>query len=58
MKSTKGTKMKKIITQFTDEEMVNLGRAMERQGYVSVEKFIADAVIEKAACVTDGKQVS
>lgn len=44
--------MQKIITQFTEAEMVNLGRAMERLGYTSLEKFIADAAAEKAAAVT------
>jgi hypothetical protein len=49
---TKGTQMQKIITRFTEEEIVALGRAMERLGYTSLEKFIADAAAEKAASAT------
>lgn len=44
--------MQKIITRFTEEEIVKIGRAMERLGYTSLEKFIADAAAEKAAYST------
>lgn len=52
MNPTKGTQMQKIITRFTESEIVALGRAMERLGYTDIEKFIADAAAEKAASTT------
>jgi hypothetical protein len=51
MHPTKGTQMQKIITRFTEAEIVSLGRAMERLGYTDIEKFIADAAAEKADAV-------
>lgn len=44
--------MQYIVSQFTESELVNIGRAMESLGYSSIEKFIADAAAEKAAAVT------
>ena len=51
MQPTKGKQMQKIITRFTESEIVALGRAMERLGYTDIEKFIADAAAEKADAV-------
>ena len=37
--------MTNITTQFTETELIDLGRAMEQAGYTSLESFIKDAVV-------------
>ena len=39
--------MNTITAQFTDEELTNLGRAMERSGYTSIEEFFKASILER-----------
>lgn len=39
--------MNTIIAHLTDEELTNLGRAMERSGYTSVEEYFRDSLLER-----------
>lgn len=41
--------MKNYTPQFTAEELADIGRVMEREGFSSLEEFVAAAVREKAA---------
>lgn len=41
--------MKNLTTTLTDEELLNAGRVMERQGYSDFETFVKDALLKKAA---------
>ena len=38
--------MTKITTQFTEAELIDLGRAMEQAGVSNFEDFIKDAVLK------------
>jgi hypothetical protein len=39
--------MTDITTQFTETELIDLGRAMEQAGFSSLESFIKDAVQQR-----------
>lgn len=39
--------MNTITAHLTDEELTNLGRAMERSGYTSAEDYFRDSILEQ-----------
>ena len=48
--------MNNTMTQFTETELTEIGRAMERAGYTDIESFIYEATIQlknKALATSD-----
>lgn len=40
--------MQTITAHFTEQELATIGRAMEQEGYTSLEQYIADSVLQRA----------
>lgn len=40
--------MQTITAHFTEQELATIGRAMEQEGYTSLEQYIADSVLKRA----------